>query len=89
MLFHIFTQLWQTSAFKGIGNIWPMKLLLTDKAFQAALSKLGDSWEVSTEEFTTTMNSRVMYKSVNAARLGKSMVVQMVPKSTSATHETY
>ena len=49
-----------------------MKLLLTDKAFQDALSKLGDSWEVSAEEFTTTMNGRGMYKSVNAARLGKS-----------------
>ena len=58
--------------FKGIGNIWPIKLLLTNKAFQDALSKLGDSWEVSAEEFTTTMNGRSMYKSVNAARLGKS-----------------
>ena len=49
-----------------------MKLLLTDKAFQDALSKLGDSWEVSAEEFTTTVNGRGMYKSVNAASLGKS-----------------
>ena len=47
-----------------------MKLLLTDKAFQHALSKLGDTWEVSAEEFTTAMNNgRGMYKSVNAARL--------------------
>ena len=49
-----------------------MKLLLTDKAFQDALSKLGDSWEVSAKEFTTTVNGRGMYKSVNAARFGKS-----------------
>ena len=49
-----------------------MKLLLTDKAFQDALSRLGDSWEVSVEEFPTTMNDRGMYKSANAARLGKS-----------------
>ena len=45
-----------------------MKLLLTDKAFQDALSKLGDSWEVSAKEFTTIMNGRGMYKGVNAAR---------------------
>ena len=52
-----------------------MKLLLTDKAFQDALSKLGDTWELSAElndileEFTTAMYGRGMYKSVNAARL--------------------
>ena len=49
-----------------------MKLLLTDKAFQDALCKVGDSWEVSAKDFTTTMNGRGMYKSVNAARVGKS-----------------
>ena len=49
-----------------------MELLLTDKACQDALSKLGDSWEVSAKEFTIVMNGRGMYKSVKAGCLGKS-----------------
>ena len=52
-----------------------MKLLLMDKAFQEAISKLGDTWEVSAElndmveEFTTAMYGRGTYKSVNATHL--------------------
>ena len=52
-----------------------MKLLLTDKTFQDAISKLGDSWEVSAEEFTATMNGRGMYKSTFRGKSsGKSVV---------------
>ena len=85
--------LWQTSAFKGIGNIWPMKLLLTDKAFQDALSKLGDTgsfcrgihnyyeWQRYVQECQcSTFREKCS---------GKSVVAQMVPKSTSTTHQTY
>ena len=50
-------------------------MLLKNKGFQDALSKLGDTWEVPAklndklEEFTTAMYGRGMYKSVNAVRL--------------------
>ena len=72
---HVFTHCDTTSAFKGIGKIRPIKLLLKNKGFQDALSKLGDTWEVPAElnnkleEFTAAMYGRGMYKSVNAARL--------------------
>ena len=52
-----------------------MKLLLIDKAFQEAISKVGDTWEVSAElndmleEFTTAMYGRGTYKNVNSAHL--------------------
>ena len=56
-------------------KIRPIKLLLKNKGFQDALSKLGDRWEVSAElndkleEFTTAMYGRGMYKSVNTVCL--------------------
>ena len=73
MSLHAFTHC-DTSTFKGIGKIRPIKLLLKNKGFQNALSKLGDTWEVPAElnkleEFTTAMYGRGMYKSVNAVRL--------------------
>ena len=74
MSLHAFTHC-DTSAFKGIGKIRPIKLLLKNKGFQDALSKLGDTWEVPAklndklEEFTTAMYGRGMYKSVNPVRL--------------------
>ena len=46
MSLHAFTHC-DTSAFKGIGKIRPIKLLLKHKGFQDALSKLGDTWEES------------------------------------------
>ena len=74
MSLHVFTHC-DTSAFKGIGKIRPIKLLLKNKGFQDALSKLGDTWEVPAkmnnklEEFTAAMYGRGMYMSVNAACL--------------------
>ena len=45
---HVFTHC-DTSAFKGTGKLRPIKLLLKNKGFQDALSKLGDTWEVPAE----------------------------------------
>ena len=48
MSLHAFTHC-DTSTFKGIGKIRPIKLLLKNKGFQDALSKLVDTWEVPAE----------------------------------------
>ena len=74
MSLHVFTHCDTTSAFKGVGKVRPIKLLQKTEAFQDALSKLGDTWDVSVrldkdlEQFTCAMYDRGRFKSVDAAR---------------------
>ena len=74
MSVHVFTHCDTTSAFKGVGKVRPIKLLQKTEAFQDALSKLGDTWDVSVrldedlEQFTCAMYGRGRFKSVDAAR---------------------
>ena len=74
MSLHVFTHCDTTSAFKGVGKVRPIKLLQKTEAFQDALSKLGDTWDVSVrldedlEQFTCAMYGRGRFKSVDAAR---------------------
>ena len=74
MCLHVFTHCHTTSAFKGVGKVRPIKLLQKTEAFQDALSKLGDTWDVSVrldedlEQFTCAMYGRGRFKSVDAAR---------------------
>ena len=72
MSFHVFTHCDKQVHLRVLGTFNQWNCCWQTKAFQDALSKSGDSWEVSAEEFTTTMNGRGMYKSVSAAHLGKS-----------------
>jgi len=74
MSLHAFTHCDTTIAYKGVGKVRPIKLLQKTEAFQEALSKLGDTWEVPArldeelEQFTCAMYGRGRFTSVDAAR---------------------
>ena len=71
---HAFTRCDSTSAFRGIGKVRPIKRLLATDKYDAALEKLGDSWDISDdlltdlEEFTCAIYGRPKYKSGNSLR---------------------
>ena len=73
MSLHAFTHCDTTNAYKGVGNVRPIKLLQQTDTFQDALSKLGDIWEFparldeEVEQFTCAMYGRGQFKSVDAA----------------------
>ena len=50
---YAFTKCGKTSAFRGIGKVKPIKLLLKMPRYQAAFASLGKSWEVSEELIDT------------------------------------
>jgi hypothetical protein len=47
---HAFTRC-DTSAFKGIGKVKPIKTLQKSPQFQSALAQIGNSWQISEDLF--------------------------------------
>ena len=70
MSLHVFTHCDTTGAYKGVGNAVPSE----DRRFPDALTKPGDTWEVSTrldeelEQFPCAMYWRARFRSVDGAR---------------------
>ena len=56
MALHAFTGCDSTSAFKGIGKVNPVKLMMRLQRYIPVLDKLGDTWEIS-EELSNDLNS--------------------------------
>ena len=74
---HAFSHCDTTSAFKGIGKVKPIQLLLKEKKFENVLSKIGDSWHIdeglidSLEEFTCALYGRKKDTDINKVRADK------------------
>ena len=74
---HAFTHCDTTSAFKGIGKVKPIQLLLKEKKFEEALSKLGDAWNIdeslidSLEKYTCVLYGKKKDSDINKVRVDK------------------
>ncbi len=71
MSLHAFTGCDSSSAFKNLGKVKPMKLVLSVSSYDAALGQLGESWDVSDnliddlDHFTCALYGRPQIKKVN------------------------
>lgn len=71
---HAYTGSDTTSAFKGIGKVKPIKVLLQNPRFLETFAQLGDAWRVSEEvkasleAYTCVMYGRHRFTSVNDLR---------------------
>ena len=61
MALHAYTGCDTTSAFKGIGKQAPIKLLQRRPEFEAALGRLGNSWDVPDWEFPRDSRSKTTW----------------------------